>query len=346
MSVLTALFNTRLPIIQAPMAGVQNWELAAAVTSAGGLGSLPCAMLTPEAIETGMQQFRQQTSGPINLNFFTHQQPELDIDTQEKWLKLFQPYYEELNIAVPDSSAGPGRQPFNQSMADLVFRLKPEVVSFHFGLPEPHLLRQVRAAGAKVLSSATTVEEAVWLEQQGVDAIIAQGLEAGGHRGMFLTEDITTQVGTLALLPQIVRAVNIPVIAAGGIVDAAGVKAAIALGASGIQAGTAYLLCDEANTSSIHRSVLQSERAQHTVLTNLFSGRPARGIVNRMIEELGPINTLAPCFPFATFASAPLRTAAEAQGSGDFTPLWAGQNTSGCKAISAADMTMALAKGL
>lgn len=346
MSALTALLNTRLPIIQAPMAGVQNWELAAAVTSAGGLGSLPCAMLTPEGIEASVHQFRQQTSGPINLNFFSHQQPDIDLEVQDRWLDLFLPYYEELGIDVPAAPSGPGRQPFNQNMADLVSRLKPDVVSFHFGLPETKLLEQVKSSGAKILSSATTVSEALWLEQHGVDAVIAQGLEAGGHRGMFLTEDITTQLGTLALLPQIVRAVNIPVIAAGGIVDAAGVKAAIALGASGIQAGTAYLLCDEANTSSIHRSVLQSERARHTVLTNLFSGRPARGIVNRMVEELGPINTLAPCFPFATFASAPLRTAAEAQGSGDFTPLWAGQNTSGCKAISAADMTMALAKGL
>jgi len=345
MNRLTSLLNIDTPIIQAPMAGVQDWKLAAAVTAAGGLGSLPCAMLTPEGIRDAVAQFRQQTAGPLNLNFFSHRPPEADPGAQQAWLELFKPYYEELGVPVPSGPASPGRQPFNQAMADVITELKPEVVSFHFGLPEQALLDQVRYSGAKLMSSATTVAEAVWLEAQGVDAIIAQGLEAGGHRGMFLSEDINTQLGTFALLPQIVEAVSLPVVAAGGIADAAGVKAAKMLGAAGVQVGTAYLLCPEAKTSAIHRAALLDETARQTVLTNLFSGRPARGIVNRMIRELGPINAAAPRFPLATAASAPLRSAAEAQGSGDFTPLWAGQNVSGCKAAAAADITRALAAG-
>jgi len=163
------------------------------------------------------------------------------------------------------------------------------VVSFHFGLPSAELLALVKTGGSKILSSATTVDEAQWLEAHGADAIIAQGLEAGGHRGNFLSDDLTIQVGTLALVPQIVQKVRIPVIAAGGIADSKGVAAAMTLGAAGVQVGTAYLLCAEATTSAVHRAALKSEAARHTALTNLFTGRPARGIVNRIMRELGPV---------------------------------------------------------
>jgi nitronate monooxygenase len=220
---------------------------------------------------------------------------------------------------------------------------KPAVVSFHFGLPSAELLARVRVWGAKILSSATTVDEARWLEAHGVDAIIAQGLEAGGHRGIFLSDDLTSQVGTIALLPQIARAVKLPVVAAGGIADAKGVAAAMALGAAGVQIGTAYLLCPEATTSAVHRAALKSEAARHTALTNVFTGRPARGIVNRIIRELGPISTAAPAFPLAPAAIAPLRAKAESRGSGDFSPLWSGQNASGCKEVPAAQLTRELA---
>jgi nitronate monooxygenase len=220
---------------------------------------------------------------------------------------------------------------------------EPAVVSFHFGLPSAELLARVRAWGSKILSSATTVEEARWLEAHGVDAIIAQGLEAGGHRGIFLSDDLTSQIGTIALLPQIVRAVKLPVIAAGGIADARSVAAAMELGAAGVQIGTAYLLCPEATTSVVHRAALKSEAARHTALTNLFTGRPARGIVNRIMKELGPISAAAPAFPLATAAIAPLRAKAETRGSGDFSPLWSGQNASGCKEIPAAQLTRELA---
>jgi nitronate monooxygenase len=196
-----------------------------------------------------------------------------------------------------------------------------------------------------VLSSATTVEEGRWLEAHGVDAIIAQGFEAGGHRGMFLSDDPTTQVGTLALVGQLVNSVKVPVIATGGIADHNGVKACLALGAAGVQVGTAYLLCPEATTSAVHRAALKSEAARHTALTNVFSGRLARGIVNRLVREVGPISAIAPAFPLAANAVAPLRARAESQGSGDFSPLWAGQNASGCREVPAGQLTRELAAG-
>lgn len=337
------LLGIELPIIQAPMAGVQDSALAIAVSNAGGLGSLPCAMLTPATLRAEVEKIRARSTRPFNLNFFCHRSPLPDPAQAAAWQALFADYYAEFGMEAGTLPAGPARMPFNQEMADLVSELRPSVVSFHFGLPSPELMEQVRACGARILSSATTVDEAQWLETRGVDAIIAQGLEAGGHRGMFLSDDITTQLGSFALLPQIVRAVGVPVIAAGGIADAAGVRAALALGAAAAQVGTAYLLCPEATTSAVHRAALKHEHARHTALTNIFSGRPARGIVNRIVRELGPMNPAAPPFPLATVASAALRSAAEKVGSGDFSPLWAGQNTCGCREIPAAELTRELA---
>jgi nitronate monooxygenase len=235
--------------------------------------------------------------------------------------------------------------PFSHAVADAVAPFKPPVMSFHFGLPAPDLLARVKAWGSVVLSSATTVEEGLWLQAHGADAVIAQGLEAGGHRGMFLNDDLSTQLGTLALVPQLVAALDIPVIAAGGIADAAGVRAAMALGASGVQVGTAYLCCDEASTSALHRAALVSDAARHTALTRLFTGRPARGIVNRVMQELGPLNPAAPAFPLATAAIGPLRAHWEALGRSDFSPLWAGQNTRGCRDLPAAVLTRQLLQG-
>lgn len=340
--VLEALLGIDYPLIQAPMAGVQNHALTAAVSNAGALGSLPCAMFSAEALRHELVALHAHTSRPYNLNFFCHTPPTPDAQQEAIWRETLSPYFSEYGIDPAQIPAGAGRQPFNADMAEVLREFCPAVVSFHFGLPAPDLLEWVRGTGAKILSSATTVDEARWLEAQGVDAVIAQGLEAGGHRGMFLTDDLHSQLGTFALLPQIVQAVKIPVIAAGGIADAKGVAAAMALGASGVQVGTAYLLCHEATTSAIHRTALQSDAARVTALTNLFSGRPARGIVNRVMRELGCINATAPAFPLATAAIAPLRTKAEAAGNGDFSPLWAGQNTSGCRAVSAAKLTMEL----
>ncbi|MBK9572092.1 MAG: nitronate monooxygenase [Rhodoferax sp.] len=343
---LQQLLGVELPIIQAPMAGVQGSAMAVAVSKAGALGSLPCAMLSLDALGQELAAITSQTSKPFNVNFFCHTPPVPDAPREAAWRAMLAPYYREQGIDATTISAGPGRAPFSMEASEVLAEFRPPVVSFHFGLPSPELLSRVRAWGAKVLSSATTVQEALWLQAHGVDAIIAQGLEAGGHRGHFLSDELSTQLGTLALVPQIVRAVNVPVIAAGGIADARGVAAALALGAVAVQVGTAYLLCPEATTSAVHRAALQSEAARHTALTNLFTGRPARGIMNRIMRELGPLNPAAPAFPLATSAIAPLRAKAEAQGCGDFSPLWSGQNASGCKAMPAAALTRELAAGL
>lgn len=337
------LAGVDLPLIQAPMAGVQLSALTIAVSNAGGLGSLPCAMLGPEAIRAELDAIKAGTNKPFNVNFFCHRPAAADADRERTWRETLKPYYDELGLDAGNIPSGPGRTPFDSEAADILSEFKPRVVSFHFGLPSPELLARVRTWGAKVFSSATTVDEARWLESQGVDAIIAQGVEAGGHRGMFLSEDLTTQVGTFALLPQIVREVRVPVIAAGGIADAKGVAAALALGAVAAQCGTAFLLCPEATTSPVHRAALKSDAARHTALTNLFTGRPARGIVNRIIRELGPLSKAAPAFPLATSAILPLRGKAESGGSGDFSPLWSGQNTTGCREIPAGDLTRQLA---
>jgi len=343
---LQKLLDISLPIIQAPMAGVQGSALAIAVSNAGGLGSLPCAMLSAEAMCKELTVIKAQTDKPFNVNFFCHIPPEASPEREARWREILSPYYQEFGIDPNSIPAGPGRLPFSDEAADVLDEFKPAVVSFHFGLPSDALLERARRHGAKILSSATTVEEALWLEARGVDAIIAQGLEAGGHRGMFLTEDVTTQMGTFALLRQIVQAVKVPVIATGGISDAEGVAAAMKLGAAGVQIGTAYMLCHEATTSAVHRAALSSEAARHTALTNIFSGRPARGIVNRIMREQGAMPAEAPEFPLATSAIAPLRAKAESMGSGDFSPLWSGQNVTGCKAIPAAELTRLLAAEL
>jgi nitronate monooxygenase len=341
---LQDLFGVELPIIQAPMAGVQGSALAIAVAGAGGLGSLPCAMLSRDALRAELATIAARTARPINVNFFCHTPPEPDAARERAWRAALAPYYAEYGIDAGAIQAGPGRVPFDADAADVLADFRPAIVSFHFGLPSADLVARVRAWGAKVLSTATTVAEARWLEAHGVDAIVAQGLEAGGHRGMFLSEDLATQVGTFALVPQIARAVRVPVIAAGGIVDANGVAAAIRLGAAGVQIGTAYLRAAEATTSAAHRAALASDGDVTTAVTNLFSGRPARGIVNRLMRERGPIGAV-PAFPLASAALAPLRAKAEAAGRGDFSALWAGQHVR-CPEAPAAAITRELARGL
>jgi nitronate monooxygenase len=337
------LLGTELPIIQAPMASAHGSALAIAVSNAGGLGSLPCAMLTPETMRTELSALRAATTKPFNVNFFVHTPPSPDAAREAAWRAALAPYYREFGVDAAKIPAGPGRTPFSAEAAEVLEEFKPPIVSFHFGLPSKALVARVKAMGAKVISSATTVAEAKWLEANGVDAVIAQGVEAGGHRGIFLSTDLTTQLGTFALLPQVVKAVKVPVIAAGGIADARGVAAAMALGATAVQLGTAYLLCPETTINAIHRAALKGPQAAHTALTNLFTGRPARGIVNRYMRELGPMNDKVPDFPLGTSAIAPLRAAAEAKGSGDFSPLWSGQNPSGCREIPAAQLTRELA---
>jgi nitronate monooxygenase len=290
-----------------------------------------------------MGQFRKRSQAKINLGFFCHTQPEMNNAREARWRERLAPYYRELGIdpvaPVPTSM----RLPFDAAFCALVEEMKPGVVSFHFGLPEESLLQRVKAAGCAVLASATTVAEARWLAARGVDAIVAQGYEAGGHRGMFLSDDLAAQVGTFALVPQIVDAVKVPVIAAGGITDARGIAAACALGAAAVQIGTAFLFTPEAKISAPYRAALRESRDDGSAVTNLMTGRPARGLVNRVMREIGPVNEIAPAFPLAAGALAPLRAKAEAQGSGDFTPMWAGQAAALGRAMPAAELTRTLA---
>jgi len=340
---LLALCKTEFPIILAPMAGVMDAELVIAAAEGGALGSLPCAMLSVEKAREQVNIIRQRVSAPINMNFFCHKAVEADPQREAAWKRRLEPYYRELGLdpAAPVTAAN--RAPFDAAMCALVEELKPEIVSFHFGLPDPALLARVKAAGAIVLGSATIVREAIWLEENGADAIIAQGAEAGGHRGMFLTDAIAEQPGTFALVPQVVDAVRVPVIAAGGIADGRGIAAAFALGAAGVQIGSAYLRCPESRVSALARTALAQARDDATVITNVMTGRPARGVVNRTMRELGPVSPEAPAFPHAATALAPLKAAAEKLGRVDFTNLWAGQAMRMGREMPAAELTRAMA---
>ncbi|KQV55272.1 MULTISPECIES: nitronate monooxygenase family protein [unclassified Caulobacter] len=339
---LLDLLGVELPIIQAPMAGATSPQMVIAVSNAGGLGSLPSSLYSEAELRAALDAVRAGTSRPINVNFVSHEPPPEDPARQATWRRALAPYYVEAGLDPDQPISGAGRAPFDEAFAGVVEDYRPEVVSFHFGLPAPALVDRVKRTGAKLLSSATTVAEARWLEARGVDAVIAMGFEAGGHRGNFLDHDMNSQVGTFALVPRIVDAVSVPVIAAGGITDRRGVEAAFALGAQAAQVGTAYLLTPEASISAVYRQALASAE-EVTAVTNLFTGRPARGIVNRLMAELGPLSDLVPAFPTAGAAVAPLRKAAEAAGRGDFSPLWAGQGFRLAQPMPAADLTRRLA---
>lgn len=325
------------------MAGFQDGDLVAAVSEAGGLGSLPCAMLDAEKLKREVEKIRSRTSKPIALNFFCHVTPVPNNAREAAWRERLGPYYRELGVDPAAPVPFSNRAPFDESLLKAVLETRPEVVSFHFGLPPQPLYEKLKREGFLILSSATTVAEARWLAERGVDAIIAQGFEAGGHRGMFLTEEVAGQVGTFALVPQVRDAVAVPVIAAGGIADARGIAAAFALGADGVQIGSAYLHVPEAKVSAPHRAALKNARDDGTVLTNVISGRPARGFVNRFIREQGPMTNAAPQFPLAAAAVQPLRAKAEAQGSGDFSPLWSGQAAALGREMPAGELTRKLA---
>lgn len=357
---LCRLLGLRHPIIQAPMAGVQGHELAAAASRAGALGSLPSATFSAETLKAELQALAAalgaQSEGPGTalpwaLNFFCHRSADAQaLQAEAAWCKAVTPWARQAGLPAP-APAGAARAPFSAALADLIEPFRPPVVSFHFGLPAPDLLARVKGWGAQVLSSATTVEEAVWLEANGADAVIAQGWEAGGHRGHFLKPDLdlSGQAGLFALLPRIVAAVRIPVIAAGAIADAAGVRAALALGAAGVQVGTAFLCCPEARTSAVHRAALAGVLPgveTDTAVTAAFTGRPARALVNRWVRESATVQAQLPPFPLAAGALAGLRQAAEAAGRGDFSPLWAGQNTRACRTVPAAEVVRELAGGL
>lgn len=339
------LLNIDLPVVQAPMAGSQGSALAIAVSEAGGLGSLPCALLGPDQMRQELQKVTRTTSKPYNVNFFVHDEPAVDEAREAAWRQVLAPYFAEFGIDPASIQPGPQRRPFDDAAADVLEEFKPPVVSFHFGLPSDALIGRVKSWGSKILSSATTREEAMYLERRGVDAVIAQGSDAGGHRGMFLTRDVETQLPTRLLVPQVVAAVGVPVIVAGGIATAEDVTAAIALGAAGVQAGTAYLFCPEATPNALHLAALKSDAAATTAITNLFTGRPARAIVNRLMRDIGPLNPAAPDFPLAATAIFALRSKAEAKGISDFHGMWAGQNARTCRVMPAAELTRELGSG-
>ena len=342
---LLDLFGVELPIIAAPMANFAGVEMAIAVAEAGGLGSLPCATLSPDKIRAGVAEFRSRSDKPLNVNFFCHTVPGDDLAKDRTWLERIAPYFAELGMKPPDLPLPAGHPPFGEADCAVIEELCPEIVSFHFGLPAEPWLKRVRGTGCKILSSATSLREAKYLAECGVDAIIAQGAEAGGHRGMFLETDVTTQVGTLALVRAIAAALNVPVIAAGGIADGKAIAGALALGASAVQIGTAYLTCPESTISDLHRNAL-AHPDRETAITNVMTGRPARGIVNRFMREQGPMDDAAPNFQRARPAIAPLRTAAEAKGSTDFSPLWSGQAANLPPPMGAAELTRWFVKEL
>jgi nitronate monooxygenase len=338
------LFGIDIPIVQAPMAGATTPEMVIAVSEAGGLGSIASAQYSVEQLRDALRRIRSGTKRPINLNFFAHTMPPDDPERHASWRSYLSRYYLEAGLDVTAPVTAAGRAPFDESFLSVLEEFRPEVVSFHFGLPQEGLLERVRKTGAKIISSATTVAEARWLADKGVDAIIAMGLEAGGHRGNFLTHDMATQVGTMALVPQIADAVDVPVIAAGGLGDGRGIAAAFMLGASAAQIGTAYLFTEEARIPDVHRAALATARDDNTAITNVFTGRPARGIVNRIMLETGHLSDLVPPFPTAGAALSPLRAFHEANGRGDFTNLWAGQSARLAHPMAAGELTRHLAR--
>lgn len=325
---LIDLLGVSHPIVQAPMASAATPELAAAVASAGGVGSLGAAMLDPDAVSEQYRRARAATQGVLNLNFFANRPARSDPVRDSVARELVAPFYAELGLGdVP--VAATVETHFDESMLETVLGLRPAIVSFHFGLPRAEYVDALKEVGSAVVSSATTVREALLLEQQGADAIIAQGWEAGGHRGTFASPFAHAQVATFALVPQVVDAVAVPVIAAGAIGDGRGIAAAFALGASGVQLGTAFLRCPETAIPDAYRAELAAASADATVVTRAFSGRPARALRNRYVEhaleQLGPDEVELPEFPLMMGFQGPLRTASAERGTPDFMALWSGQ---------------------
>lgn len=336
---ITELFDIKHPIILAPMAGSAGPELASAVSISGGLGSLPCASLSLEEVREHVNHMRRSTSNPFSMNFFCHEYREYNEKTEQQWLDQYAPYFSEFGGRPSLNARSSNLRPFGEAHCQLVEELKPAVASFHFGLPGKDFVSRVKEAGCCVISSANTVAEAVWLEENGCDAVIAQGTEAGGHRAMFQSRTIAEQCGTMALVPQVADAVNVPVIAAGGIGDGRGIAAAFALGASAVQLGTAYLFADESWANDRYRERLLSSTDTGTVITNVFSGRPARGFSNRLTRDLGPIHENPMDFPMGYGVLAPFREMAESEGATGFSSHLAGQAARLGAPGTAADIT-------
>ena len=342
---ITGLFGIELPIVQAPMAGAQNHHMAIAVSNAGGLGSMACSMISSDEISKRLASFRSRCDKPINLNFFCHKEKPRNENREAHWRQSLENLYQE--VGTKGHSGGTiSVRTFDEKRCELIEELRPEVVSFHFGLPSANLIERIKATGTRIMSSATTVNEARYLADNGCDAIIAQGYEAGGHQGRFLDDrndrNYASQIGTFSLVQQINASIDLPIIAAGGIANGRSIAAAFMLGASAAQIGTRYLKTPESTVSDHHRRLLNDPQPPSTVLTNVFTGRLARSFSNRIIREAGPISTDVPDYPYAIAGLAPLKDAA--QDSGEFVSLWAGQSSTIGKEMDSGALTRELAK--
>jgi len=343
---ITDLLGIEHPIIQAPMVGVSTTKLAAAVSNAGGLGSIGIGASTVEQARALIAETRALTERPFNVNLFCHRPAVADAERERAWLAHLRPFFEEFG-AMPPSGLTEIYRSFlaDPQMLEMLLAERPAVVSFHFGLPPQAWIDALQATGIRLLASATSLEEAVLVEHAGIDAVVAQGIEAGGHRGVFAPEQGDAGIGTLALVRLIAGHISLPLIAAGGIMDGQGIVAALALGAAAVQLGTAFVLCPESAANAAYREAMKSERAQRTQITAAISGRPARGLVNRLFTEVGaPGAPALPDYPIAYDAAKALHAAASASGSNDFAVQWAGQGAPLARAMPAATLIEELLK--
>lgn len=321
---LAKILGTQYPVIQAPMAGASTPLMAAAAANSGCVGSLGCAMMSPQIYNQNFDACRAQSDGVFNMNFFCHAPHNDDLDKAKMAIQKLTSFYKELGLGdVPQVK--PTHFPFGEEMLEAVLKSRPQIVSFHFGLPPSHIVNALKSAGSLILSSATTREEAIDLEKRGADIIVAQGWEAGGHQGYYLRSE-SSKIGLMSLLPQVVDSVSVPVIAAGGIGDGRGVAGALMLGASGVQLGTSFLTCIESEIAGVYKEALMKANGEDTEMTRAFSGRPARGITNKYIDLMRALDNDLPDFPLMNTLTGPLKGASAKQGNADFMSLWAGQS--------------------
>nr|WP_298728361.1 nitronate monooxygenase [uncultured Steroidobacter sp.] len=334
---LLSLLGIEHPIIQAPMAGVSTPALAAAVSNGGGLGSLGLGASNVEQSRAAIRATRALTSRPFNINLFCHRRATADAAREAAWLAHLEPHFAQFG-ATPPRALREIYDTFvdNETMLAMLLEERPAIVSFHFGLPATAWIKQFRAAGIVTLACATNSEEAALCERAGVHAIVAQGVEAGGHRGVFEPERGDDGIGTFALVRMLAKQCSLPIIAAGGIMDGRGIVAAMALGAAGVQMGTAFVLCPESSANAAYREQMKSERARHTRITAAISGRGARGLPNRMYELLKDGAPALPDYPIAYDAAKALHAAASAQGNHEFAAYWAGQGAPLARELPAA----------
>ncbi len=339
----TKALNIKYPIIQAPMASAASIELASEVSNAGGLGSLGLSYHKIENILPDYKKILSKTNHSINLNFMTHKEPSKNDIKAKKYMNEVKKYYEEYKVAEIPNLINT-TETFNKEHLELLLEMNPKIVSFHFGLPQQDYIQSIKNQNIYIISSATTVKEAKILEDSGADAIIAQGYEAGGHRGTFASSYKEGEIGLFSLLPQVVEATSVPVIAAGGIANGKGIAAALMLGAQGVQIGTAFLSCPEASVHPLWKDAISNASTRDTRITSAFTGRPARGIVNRLVIDMENKNDIIPDFPTVGSVIKPLANIAATNGKDDFLSLWAGQSAPMNRNISASELIELLAE--